>query len=163
MVGDVGPVAVDLVGLLDADRALARPDLHGAEQTLAVWMEAAVWAGPKRAGGRVLAQTRDPRSPAIQALVRWDPLPYLLRAAEERARSGFPPGHPTFRVEGPKDGELRDRLLAGGAETVLEGPADAGTICLVAVPPGQVDVFRTAVLELVAGGAVTRVEAEPTV
>jgi hypothetical protein len=163
MVGDLGPVTIDLVGLLDADRARARPDLHGAEQTMAVWMEAAAWAGPKRGGGRVLAQTRDPRSAAIQALVRWDPVPFLLGAAEERARSGFPPGHPTFRIEGAAGEGLRDRLAGAGAETVLAGPARGGQVCLVAVPPGLLDAFRAAVIDLVADGAVTRVEAEPTV
>jgi hypothetical protein len=34
---------------------------------------------------------------------------------------------------------------------------------LVAVSPGVIDGFRAAVLDLVAAGAVTRVEAEPPV
>src|SRR5439155_1839825 len=65
MVGDIGPVRLDVVGLLDPDRTLARSDLHAGEQALAVWMEAAAWAGPRSEGGRVLAQTREPGSPAV--------------------------------------------------------------------------------------------------
>src|SRR5262249_11682352 len=77
-VKDVGPRNVDVVGLLDPDRALARPGLHAGEQALAIWMEASAWAGPRTRGGRVLAQARESGHPAIQALVRWEPVPYLL-------------------------------------------------------------------------------------
>src|SRR5262249_38755792 len=132
MVEDVGPLRLDLVALLDPDRALARSDLHASEQALAVWMEASVWAGPKTGGGRVLAQAREPASALIQALVRWEPLPALTAIGEERARAGFPPGAPTFRIEGPAGTSLQERLREGGAATVLETVAPTGTICLVA-------------------------------
>jgi primosomal protein N' (replication factor Y) (superfamily II helicase) len=163
MVDDVGPVRVDLVGLLDPDRALSRSDLHAVEQTLAVWMEAAVWAGPKEGGGRVLAQTRSPRSALVQALIRWEPLDAMTAVGQERARAGFPPDHPTFRIEGPAGGGLGETLRACGATTVLETAVSKGTVCLVALPPEKLGGFRAGVLALVARGGVTRVEAEPTV
>jgi primosomal protein N' (replication factor Y) len=161
-VEDVGPLRL-VVGILDPDRALARSDLGAAEQVLAVWMEAAAWAGPKRARGRVLVQTRHPGGAAIQALVRWDPLPYLLHAAEDRARAGFPVDHPTFRLDGIADAGLADALRALGVTTLLETAGPTGTVCLVAIPPGSLMGFRSGVLDLVASGVVTRVEAEPTV
>jgi primosomal protein N' (replication factor Y) len=163
MVEDVGPLSLDLVALLDPDRALARSDLHASEQALAVWMEASAWAGPKTGGGRVLAQTREPASGLIQALVRWEPLPALTAIGDERARAGFPPGDPTFRIEGPHGVTLEPGLRRCGATTVLETAAPTGTVCLVAVPPGGLAAFRAGVLDLVGSGAVTRVEAEPTV
>ena len=160
---DAGPLRLDLVGILDPDRALARPDLHAAEQILATWMEAAAWAGPKRSGGQVLVQTRAPGAPAVQALVRWDPLPFLLRAGEDRTRAGFPPNHPVFRIDGPPGAGLTDALRALEPTTLLETPGPAGTVCLVAVRPDALGSFRSGVLDLVANGVVTRVEAEPTV
>jgi primosomal protein N' (replication factor Y) len=126
-------------------------------------MEAAAWAGPKRSGGRVLIQSRTPGAPAIQALVRWDPLPFLLRAGEDRARAGFPPNHPVYRVDGPPDAGLVDALRAFDPTTLLETPGPSGTVCLVAVRPEDLEGFRAGVLDLVAAGVVTRVEAEPTV
>src|SRR4029077_8855288 len=47
MVKDLGPKRVDLVAILDPDRALTRAGIHAGEQALATWMEAAAWAGPK--------------------------------------------------------------------------------------------------------------------
>ena len=72
-VKDVGAPDLDLVAVLDPDRALARPGVHAGEQALATWMEASAWARPRGQGGRVLVQTRRPGHPALQALVRWDP------------------------------------------------------------------------------------------
>lgn len=164
-VKDVGPRRVDVVAILDPDRALASPGRHAAERALATWMEAAAWAGPRTGGGRVLVQTRRPGHLAIQALVRWDPVPFLLAEAEQRRRAGFPPGHPAFRVTGGEG--LEAALAEAGAETVLAassgegaGPA-GGRVCLVAVPPGALGSFRRSVLRLAEQGVLTRVEAEP--
>src|SRR5439155_24407460 len=92
-VGDVGAVRLDLVAILDPDRALSRPGLHAGERALATWMESAAWAGPRASGGRVLAQTRSPGHPAIQALIRWEPVPFLEAEAARRSDAGFAPGH----------------------------------------------------------------------
>lgn len=168
-VKEVGPLRLDLVAILDPDRALARPGLHSAEQSVATWMEAAAWAGPKADGGRVLLQTRQPGHPAIQAVIRWDPMPFLAGEAKRRAEAGFPPGHPIFRIEGA--GDLDQSLRTAGAATVLatssaapgpgETPREGRTVCLVSVSPERFDPFRLAVLRLANEGAVTRVEAEP--
>jgi len=161
-VKDVGHVRLDLVAILDPDRALARPGIHAAEQSLATWMEAAAWAGPRSGPGRVLVQTRKPGHPAVQALVRWDPVGYLLGEATHRAEAGFPPGHPVYRMAGR--GDLAGELRSAGARTVLSTSAESaerGTLCLVAVPPDNLDSFRREVLRLVGEGAIDRVEAEP--
>ena len=160
-VKDVGPIDLDLVAILDADRALARPGVHAGEQALATWMEAAGWAGSRLAGGRVLVQTRRPGHPAVQALVRWEPVGFLLAEAERRLQAGFPAGHLVFRVAGA-DG-LSEQMAKAGAHTVLATTAEHGTVCLVAVAPERFAAFRDEVVGLAAAGAVTRVEAEPQI
>jgi primosomal protein N' (replication factor Y) len=158
-VKDVGPVRLDLVAILDPDRALGRAGFHSAEQALATWMEAAAWAGPRGRGGRVLLHTRRPAHPAIQALIRWDPIGFLLGEAVRRRDAGFPPGHPVFRVEGTSD--LGQALAAAEPETILTAAVGSRTVCLVAVSPERLPRFRHEVLRLATDGTVTRVEAEP--
>jgi len=158
-VKDVGPLRLDLVGILDADRALVRPGVHAGEQALATWMEAAAWAGPRSEGGRVLVHTRRHGHPAIQALVRWEPLPFLLSEARARAEAGFVPGHSVFRVAGST--ALGESLPAAGAASVLATAVEGGTLCLVAVPPKDLARFRKEVLRLAGQGDVIRVEGEP--
>jgi primosomal protein N' (replication factor Y) len=158
-VKDVGPVRLDLVAILDADRALARAGVHAGEQALATWMEAAAWAGPRAEGARVLLQTRHPAHPAIQALIRWEPGPFLLAQARARAEAGFPPGHPVFRITGSQ--AMDAAIAAAGPSSILTTTAEGGTLCLVAVPPEDLARFRQKILHLAGQGTVTRVEAEP--
>jgi primosomal protein N' (replication factor Y) (superfamily II helicase) len=158
-VNDVGPRHLDLVAILDPDRALLRAGLHSGEQSVATWMEAAAWAGPRSEGGRVLVHTRRPGHPAIQALVRWEPLPFLQAEAARRTEAGFPPGHATFRITGNRD--VEDALGRTSASVVVSAAAEGRTICLVTVAPADLPGFRRDVLGLAATGVVSRVEAEP--
>jgi hypothetical protein len=149
------------VAVLDADRALVRAGIHAGEQALATWMEAAAWAGPREKGGRILVQTRRPAHPAIQALVRWEPLGFLLLEAQRRRQAGFPAGHPVFRVAGTP--ELAQAMSRAGAGTILTTEVEGGTVCLVAVAPDRFAAFKDEVVRLAANGTVIRVEAEPQV
>ena len=124
-------------------------------------MEAGAWAGSRGGGGRVLVQTRRPGNAAIQALVRWEPLAFLIAEGDRRRDAGFAPGHGIFRVSGGAG--LEKALRTAGAETVLATTGDIGTVCLVAVPPQRLPAFRGGVLRLAAEGEVARVEAEPQV
>jgi primosomal protein N' (replication factor Y) len=163
-VKDLGGLRLDLVAILDPDRALARPGLHAGEQALATWMEAAAWAGPKGGGGRVLVQTRRPGDPAVQALVRWEPERFLLAEGARRAEAGFPPNHPVFRIAGPPapgGGGLEAALAATGPAALLVSSRPEGTVCLVTVRPEASPGFREEVMRLAARGLVLRVEAEP--
>jgi primosomal protein N' (replication factor Y) len=158
-VKDIGPARLDLVAILDPDRALARAGVRAGERALATWMEAAVWAGARDGGGRVLVQTRRPAHAAIQALVRWDPVPFLRAEAARRAEAGFPPNHPVFRIAG--DDRLPGALRGTRPASMLTTAADGGTLCLVMVRPDDLPSFRRVVLRLAADGTVSRVEAEP--
>jgi primosomal protein N' (replication factor Y) len=158
-VRDVGPLRLDLVAILDPDRALARAGTHAGEQSLATWMEAAAWAGPRAAGGRALVQTRQPGHPAIQALVRWEPMSYLRSDSEHRTEAGFPPGRPVFRLAGSV--ELPDRIRLAGTDVVLVTTHERGTLCLVTVAATDLRAFGDTVRALAVEGVVNRVEAEP--
>ena len=123
--------------LLDGWMLLGRPSLRAAEETLRRWMNAAalVRAGPS--GGRVVV-VADSAIPAVQALIRWDPVTHSERELDERAELHFPPAVRIAAVSGPQDAVealLADTGLPPGAE--LLGPVDEppdGVRMLVRVP-----------------------------
>lgn len=158
-VKDLGPQRVQLVAILDPDRAGRRAGLAAAGQALATWMEAAAWTGPKTEGGRVLVQTRDASEPAIQALVRWDPWHLHRAESRRRAEAGFPIGDPVFRVTGGPD--LEQGLAELGPVHLLTTTLGNQTVSLVTLRPEAVPRFRERVLAWAGDGTVERVEAEP--
>jgi primosomal protein N' (replication factor Y) len=110
--------------LLDGWMLLGRPSLRATEETLRRWMNAAalVRAGP--AGGRVVV-VADSAIPAVQALIRWDPVTHSERELAERAELHFPPTVRIASLSGPQDAVgalVADTELPPGAE--LLGPVD---------------------------------------
>ncbi|MEZ5094232.1 primosomal protein N' [Nocardioides sp.] len=85
------------VVLLDTWLSLARADLRTDEEALRRWMNA---AGLVRPGGRVVA-VGEPSHPALQALVRWDPLGFAEREIAERQTARLPPAARVATVSGP--------------------------------------------------------------
>jgi primosomal protein N' (replication factor Y) len=158
-VKDFGPIRTGLVAILDPDRAGRRAGLTAGEQALATWLEAAAWAGPRSGGGRVLLQTRDAGTPAIQAVVRWDPWHFHRAERRRRTEAGFPPGFPVFRVRGT-DG-LPQALRGLRPVTLLSSGLGDETVCLMTVRPEAVESFRDLAVGLAEAGVLTRVEAEP--
>ena len=156
LVRDLGPGALDLVAVLDADAAARRPGLAARERALAVWMEAVGWARP---AGRAIVQSSHPSDPAVQALVRGKPDRFLAREREQRAAAGFPVGAPVFRVTGG-DG-LEAALAEHEPLTSLVTTLGDRTICLLALEAGRVPAFSRAIRDLAVEGVVERVEAEP--
>jgi primosomal protein N' (replication factor Y) len=156
LVRDLGPGDLDLVAILDADQAAARPGLGARERALAVWMEAAGWARPH---GRVIVQSAHPSDPAVQALVRGNADRFHARERERRSAAGFPVGAPVFRVVGTDEVEraLRDLRPVSLLTTGLGGR----TVCLVALDAARVAAFGETMRRLAATGVVERVEAEP--
>ncbi|MFB3738577.1 MAG: hypothetical protein ACE14W_06395 [Candidatus Velamenicoccus archaeovorus] len=155
-VKDVGPLDLDLVGILDADLAAHRPGLAARERALAGWMEAAAWARP---GGRVVVQTRTPNDAAVQALVTGNPGRFHRSELPRRAEAGFPAGAPVFRVTG--SAELEPELRSLAPRTLLVSALGELTVCLLALEPAAVAAFGRAMRDLAERGVVTRVEAEP--
>lgn len=155
-VRDLGPAALDLVGILDADLAERRAGLASRERSLATWFEAAGWARP---AGRVIVQASRAGDPAVQALVRGNPERFHEDEARRRSEAGFPVNAPVFRVAG--DGSALERIRALEPITLLVSGTAPRVVCLLALDLAGVDAFGAAMRELAAAGAVERVEAEP--
>jgi primosomal protein N' (replication factor Y) len=73
--------------LLDGWALLTRPELRSAEEALRRWCTAAALVRP----GAPVVVSADPGVPAVQALLRWDPVTFAGRELAERAELAFPP------------------------------------------------------------------------
>jgi hypothetical protein len=155
-VRDLGPLDLDLVGILDADLAERRPGIGARERALVTWMEAVGWARPH---GREIVQSSHANDPGVQALVRGNPDRFHRDEAHRRRDAGFPVGTAVFRVAGAA--ELPDRLATLDPITLITSSIDATTVCLLAIEPSAVEGFGALARELAATGVITRVEAEP--
>lgn len=100
------------VVLLDTWLTLAREDLRAAEEAVRRWCNA---AGLTRRGARVVA-VGDPAMPAIQALVRWDPVGFAAREFAERESAKLPPAARVASLTGSPEAieEALEFLAPGG-------------------------------------------------
>lgn len=73
--------------LLDGWALLGRADLRAGEETVRRWMNAAALLRP----AAELVVLGDAGLPAVQALLRWDPITHAERELGDRAELGFPP------------------------------------------------------------------------
>ncbi len=92
----VAPRGYAAVVLLDTWLSLARADLRTDEEALRRWLNAAGLVEP---GGAVVA-VGDPGHPALQALVRWDPLGFAEREIGDRQAARLPPAARVATVTG---------------------------------------------------------------
>ncbi|HEY0998922.1 MAG TPA: hypothetical protein VGD83_04730, partial [Streptosporangiaceae bacterium] len=95
--------------LLDGWALLGRPSLRAAEEALRRWLNAAALVRP---GGSVVVLA-EATLPAVQALIRWDPVTFSERELAERAELGFPPA-------------VRMASVTGGPEEVAAFVGAAG-------------------------------------
>ncbi|MBW3601279.1 MAG: hypothetical protein KY434_01100 [Actinobacteria bacterium] len=105
----LGREAAAVALVADADALLARPSLDAAEDALRLWLAVARWTD------HVVVQTRQPRHPAVQALVRWDPDGFWRAECERRAALRYPPAASLVLVNAP----------AGAAAEVAEALREA--------------------------------------
>ena len=114
--------------LLDGWALLNRPDLRVTEEALRRWMGAAALVRPGPEGGRVVVLA-DAAGPAVQALVRWDPVTFADRELAERAALRLPPD--TLMVSLTGEAAAVQALLAAsdlpdGVDLLGPVPAAAG-------------------------------------
>ncbi len=102
--------------LLDGWALLGRPSLRAAEEALRRWMNAAALVRPAADGGTVVV-VADSGIPAVQALIRWDPVTHAERELAERVTLRFPPAVRMAALTGP-------------------GPAVRAVLSAAALPPG---------------------------
>ena len=113
------------VVFLDFDQELLAPRQRAAEQALALLARGARLAGGRRAGGRLVVQTRQPDHPVIRAAVRADPSIVADVEQERRRPLGVPPYGAQAKVSGP-GAEAFIAALQGAAGTAvsIRGPLD---------------------------------------
>jgi len=103
---------VSLVGVLDADWLIRRPDFRSAESAYQAMVEMAEWAGPAADGGRLMIQTAEPNHHSLQAVVRADYDFFLSRELEQRTELMYPPFVEIVKVsiEGPGSAEAAEAV-----------------------------------------------------
>jgi primosomal protein N' (replication factor Y) len=126
---------VGLVGVLNADALIRRPDFRAAETAYQALAEMAEWAGPASQGGRLLIQTSEPVHHSIQAIVRADYRFFLDRELPLRQELGYPPFSELLKATaiGPRADELirsvadiarRDARVLGPMAARIDGRRD---------------------------------------
>ena len=116
---------VGLVGVLNADALVRRPDFRAAESAYQALSEMAEWAGPASEGGRLVVQTSEPRHHSIQAIARGDYDFFLERELPLREELGYPPFSELVRAAavGPAADEVIRRVHdACGDDATVLGP-----------------------------------------
>jgi primosomal protein N' (replication factor Y) len=110
--------------LLDGWALLGRPSLRAAEETLRRWLNAAALARP----GAPVVVLANAALPAVQALIRWDPVTFSERELAERAQLGFPPAVRMAAVTGPASA-VADFVASAGlpGQAELLGPVPVET------------------------------------
>jgi primosomal protein N' (replication factor Y) len=120
--------------LLDGWVLLGRPSLRAAEEALRRWLNAAALVRPGASGGAV-AVVAEAGMPAVQALIRWDPVTHAERELAEREALRFPPAVRMAALTG------QDRAVAGFlAAAVL--PPEAGVLGPIELDTGAPEQDR---------------------
>ena len=117
-----------LVGVLDADWLIRRPDFRSAESAYQAMVEMSEWAGPAADDGRLVIQTAEPNHHSLQAVVRADYDFFLRRELEHRRELAYPPFVEIVKVaaHGPNGRVTLDHVKQEIAEVALRvlGPVD---------------------------------------
>jgi primosomal protein N' (replication factor Y) len=129
--------------LLDGWILTGRATLRAAEEALRRWLNAAALVRPAAEGGRVVA-VADSSLPAVQALIRWDPVVHSEREVAEREQLRFPPSVRMGAALGPQTAvtELIEAAqLPPGADVLGPVPAVPGAPGAGDAEDGEVRVF----------------------
>lgn len=126
---------VTLIGVIQADTALHRPDFRASERTFQLLTQVAGRAGRGEVPGEVIVQTFTPYHEAVQAARRLDYAGFFDREIEFRRELAYPPHSRMSRVvfSGPDENEVArfgqragEALRAALSDRVtLVGPAPA--------------------------------------
>jgi primosomal protein N' (replication factor Y) len=136
--------------LLDGWALLGRPSLRAAEEALRRWMNAAALVRPAHRGGSVVV-TAEAGLPAVQALVRWDPMTHAERELADRRELRFPPAARMAALTGGT-GPVADLLAAcrlpDAAEILGPVPVNEDQVrALIRVPRGEGRALAAALRE----------------
>ena len=115
----------DVVAFLDFDQELLAPRYRSAEQAMALLIRAARLVGPRRYGGTILVQTRNPDHRVLAGAVRADPGRFVREEVAVREAMGFPPFGALAEISGSSAAEAL-APLAGMEDTQVLGPRPDG-------------------------------------
>lgn len=163
---------VSLVGVLDADGLIRRPDFRASENAFHALWDMAEWAGPASAGGRLVIQTSEPGHHVIQAVARADYGFFLARETEQRRELGYPPFSELIkvRVSGADTRRWIDRAIgvadrsgarALGPVTVRLPDGEAQELLLKCPEAASVATHLRVILPDVPSGTWVRVDVDP--
>jgi primosomal protein N' (replication factor Y) len=135
--------------LLDGDVLLGLPHLRAGEEAVRRWLAAADLVRPAERGG-VVVLLADPVQPAVQAIVRWDPVGFADRELAERTAAALPPAVRVLEVHGDAADTLalletlRERGFADlvDAAARLTDPVDDPATRAAAAEPAMRCVLR---------------------
>jgi primosomal protein N' (replication factor Y) len=129
--------------LLDGWILAGRATLRAADEALRRWLNAAALVRPAAEGGRVIA-VADASLPAVQALIRWDPVMHSEREVAEREHLRFPPSVRMGAALGPPTAVtelVQAAQLPPGADVLGPVPAASGAPGTDDAEDGEVRVF----------------------
>lgn len=111
---------VTLVGVLNADTGLNRPDFRASEQTFQLLTQVSGRAGRADRPGRVIVQTYNPEHPAIAAASRHDYSEFYHRELASRRENGYPPFSSLVRITFADPDPEQVARIAARAAAILE-------------------------------------------
>jgi primosomal protein N' (replication factor Y) (superfamily II helicase) len=111
---------VALAAVVDADTGMALPDFRAEERTFQLITQLAGRSG-REAPGRVIVQTFQPDSVAVEYAARHDVERFLASELERRRELGYPPFQHLVRVLVAGDDPVPVERLLGELRTGLEG------------------------------------------
>ncbi|MGO0576259.1 primosome assembly protein PriA [Ornithinimicrobium panacihumi] len=148
----VAEVGYRAVVLLDAWRLLDRPSLDAGVESLRRWCAAAGLACP---GAEVVLCGAPPHAgiPAVESLVRWDPVGLAARELAERTSLSLPPVLRHVGVRGPEDAvqQVVAHLDAAGHRALGPQAAAPDGSCRAVIREGPAGELARSVREVRAG------------
>ena len=123
---------VGLVGVVNADALIRRPEYGASESAYQALSEMAEWAGPASTGGRLVIQSSEPTHHSVQAVVRADHDFFVTRELEMRRDPPYPPYLELLKITASGD----------QAEATITKAAEAAKRCRAEVL-GPISVYRS--------------------
>ncbi len=135
---------VTLVGVVNADTAIALPDFRAAERAFQLLVQVAGRAGRHERPGRVLIQTRSPDHPAIVLAAKHDVEAFLKRELADREEVGYPPFSrlALLRVEAIDAGVARRTASELARACLATAPARRGDLDVLGPAPAPLARLR---------------------
>ncbi len=135
---------VTLVGVINADAALAFPDFRSAERTFQLLSQVAGRAGRRELPGHVIIQTYQPEHPVLVRAKAHDYEGFFADEIAARSELSYPPfGRlAALKCDGPDEAQLQDACtrLDGFLRALPE--VSAGTVKVLGPTPSPIERIR---------------------